>query len=64
MLDKIYNKLDWIFGVMLIALVAVLGYGLGSESRTNKLCKQLNGVYVQTWSDGYVCIMATEITLK
>jgi hypothetical protein len=64
MIDKIYNNLDWVFGVALILLVAALAYGLGSESRTNKLCKQLGGVYVQTWSDGHTCIMATEISLK
>ena len=64
MIDKILNNLDWLFGAALIVLVAALGYGLGSESKSNKLCKQLGGVYVQTWSDGYTCIMATEIPLK
>ena len=64
MIDKILNNLDWLFGAALIVLVAALGYGLGSQSQTNKLCNQVGGVYVQTWSSGYVCIMATEITLK
>ena len=64
MLDKIYDNLEYVFGVLAILLVAVICYGLGSEARTNKLCKQLGGVYVQTWSDGYTCIQATEITLK
>jgi hypothetical protein len=64
MIDKILNNLDYAFGALLIVLVAALGYGLGSESQSNKLCKQIGGVYVQTWSNGYVCIHATEITLK
>ena len=64
MIDKILNNLDYVFGAALIVLIAALGYGLGSQSQTNKLCKQVGGVYVQTWSDGYTCIMATEITLK
>lgn len=64
MIDKILNNLDYAFGALLIVLVAALGYGLGSESKTNKLCKQLGGVYVQTWSDGHACIHAAEIPLK
>lgn len=64
MIDKILNNLDYVFGALLIVLVAVLGYGLGSESQSNKLCKQIGGVYVQTWSNGYVCIHVTEIPLK
>jgi hypothetical protein len=64
MIDKILNNLDYVFGAALIVLIAALGYGLGSESQTNKLCKQIGGIYVQTWSDGHVCIHATEITLK
>ena len=64
MIDKILDKLDWIICAAILILAAVICYGLGSESRTNKLCKQLGGVYVQTWSNGYVCIHATEITLK
>lgn len=64
MIDKILNNLDYAFGALLIVLVAALGYGLGSESQSNKLCKQIGGVYVQTWSNGYVCIHAQEISLK
>jgi len=64
MIDKIYNNLDYVFGVLAVLLLAVICYGLGSQSQTNKLCNQVGGVYVQTWSSGYVCIMATEITLK
>lgn len=64
MIDKILNNLDYAFGALLIVLVAALGYGLGSESQSNKLCKQIGGVYVQTWSNGYVCIHAQEIPLK
>jgi len=64
MIDKILNNLDYVFGALLIVLVAALGYGLGSESQSNKLCKQIGGVYVQTWSDGYICIHAQEISLK
>ena len=64
MIDKILNNLDYAFGALLIVLVAALGYGLGSESQSNKLCKQIGGVYVQTWSNGYICIHAQEITLK
>ena len=64
MLDKIYDNLEYVFGVLAILLVAVICYGLGSQAKTNKICDQVGGVYVQTWSDGYKCIMATEITLK
>lgn len=64
MFDKLLSKSDWILGVIFVATIVVLGYGLGSESKSNKLCKQLGGVYVQTWSDGYTCIMTTEIPLK
>ena len=64
MIHKILNNLGYAFAVLAIVLFAVICYGLGSESRTNKLCKQLGGVYVQTWSDGHACIHATEISLK
>ena len=63
MLDKIYNNLEWVFGVSGILLLALICYGLGSQSKTNKFCDQIGGVYVQTWN-GYKCIMATEITLN
>jgi hypothetical protein len=62
MLDKIYNNVEWIFGVLAVLLLALLCYGLGSQSKTNKVCEQIGGVYVQTWN-GYKCIHATEITL-
>jgi hypothetical protein len=62
MLDKIYNNVEWIFGVIAVLLLAVICYGLGSQSKTNKVCEQIGGVYVQTWN-GYKCIHATEITL-
>lgn len=64
MFDKLLNNVEYIFGGLAVLLVAVLCYGLGSQAKTNKICDQLGGVYVQTWSDGYKCIMATEITLK
>ena len=64
MLDKIYQNRPYVFGAVLIVIFALLGYGLGSESKSNKLCKQLGGVYVQTWSEGHVCILAQEIPLK
>jgi hypothetical protein len=63
MLDKIYNNVEWVFGVIAVLLLAVLCYGLGSQSKTNKFCDQIGGIYVQTWN-GYKCIMATEITLN
>lgn len=62
--DKILDNVWWIIVILLFVFVAGSFYSLGSESRTNKLCKQLGGVYVQTWSDGHVCIHAQEITLK
>ena len=64
MFDKIYQNREYIFGAVLIVAFALVGYGLGSESKTNKLCKQLGGIYVQTWSDGYACIHSQEIPLK
>jgi hypothetical protein len=64
MFDKLLNSADYIFGGILVLLVAVLCYGLGSQAKTNKICEQVGGMYVQTWSDGYKCVMLTEITLK
>lgn len=64
MFDKLLNFRDYIIGGIFVVLVALLGYGLGSESKKNQICKQVGGIYVQTWSDGYTCIMNTEITLK
>jgi hypothetical protein len=62
MLDKIYNNLDWVFGVIAVLLLALICYSLGSQSKTNKVCEQIGGVYVQTWN-GHKCIHASEITL-
>ena len=62
MLDKIYNNLEWVFGVLAILLVAVICYGFGSQAKEAKVCHQIGGVYVQTYS-GYKCIHATEIDL-
>lgn len=64
MIDKILNNIEYVFGVLAVVLLALICYNLGSEAKTNKVCKQLNGVYVQTWGDGYTCIMATEIDIK
>ena len=64
MFDKLLDSLDYIVGGFLVLLLAVLCYGLGSQAKTNKICEQVGGMYVQTWSDGYKCIMATEIPLK
>lgn len=64
MFEKLLNSADYIFGGILVLLVAVLCYGLGSQAKTNKICEQVGGMYVQTWSDGYKCVMLTEITLK
>ena len=62
MLDKIYDNLEYVFGVLAILLVAAICYGLGSESNKNKICNQIGGVYVKTWN-GHKCIHATEIDL-
>ena len=64
MFDKLLDSLDYIVGGFLVLLLAVICYGLGSQAKTNKICDQVGGMYVQTWSDGYKCIMATEIALK
>lgn len=64
MFDKLLNSADYILGGFFVLLLAVLCYGLGSQAKTNKICEQVGGVYVRTWSDGYKCIMATEVTLK
>lgn len=64
MFDKLLDSVEYIMGGVFVLLLAVLCYGLGSQAKTNKICDQLGGVYVQTWNDGYKCIMATEITLK
>ena len=64
MFDKLLDSLDYIVGGFLVLLLAVLCYGLGSEAKANKICSQVGGMYVQTWSDGYKCIMSTEIALK
>jgi len=62
MLDKIYNNLDYLFGVLAVLLLAVICYGLGSEAKEAKVCKQIGGVYVKVYS-GYKCLHATEIDL-
>ena len=64
MFDKLLSSVEYIMGGVFVLLLAVLCYGLGSQAKTNKICEQVGGMYVQTWSDGYKCIMATEITLK
>jgi hypothetical protein len=64
MFDKLLNSADYILGGFFVLLVAVLCYGLGSEAKTNKICDQLGGMYIQTWSSGYKCVMLTEIPLK
>lgn len=64
MFDKLLNSADYILGGFFVLLVAVLCYGLGSEAKTNKVCDQLGGMYIQTWSSGYKCVMLTEIPLK
>ena len=64
MFDKLLDSAEYIMGGIAVLLLAVICYGLGSQAKTNKICDQVGGVYVQTWSDGYKCIMATEITLK
>ena len=64
MFDKLLDSVEYIMGGLFVLLLAVLCYGLGSQAKTNKICEQVGGMYVQTWSDGYKCIMATEITLK
>jgi hypothetical protein len=60
--DKIMDNIHYVFGVLGIVLLALICYGLGSQSKTNKFCDQIGGVYVQTWN-GYKCIHVTEITL-
>ena len=64
MFDKLLNSADYILGGIAVLLLAVLCYGLGSEAKTNKICDQLGGMYIQTWSSGYKCVMLTEIPLK
>ena len=64
MFDKLLDSVEYIMGGIFVLLLAVLCYGLGSQAKTNKICEQVGGMYVQTWNDGYKCIMATEIALK
>ena len=64
MFDKLLDSVEYIMGGLFVLLLAVLCYGLGSQAKTNKICDQLGGMYVQTWSDGYKCVMLTEIPLK
>ena len=64
MFDKLLDSVEYVMGGIAVLLVAVLCYGLGSQAKTNRICDQVGGMYVQTWSDGYKCIMATEIPLK
>jgi hypothetical protein len=66
MWDKFVDKVFDNFGTILLALmfvfVAGTFYNLGSQSKTNKFCDQVGGVYVQTYT-GNKCIMATEIDI-
>jgi hypothetical protein len=64
MFDKLLNSADYILGGIFVLVIALLCYGLGSEAKTNRICDQLGGMYVQTWSSGYKCVMLTEIPLK
>jgi hypothetical protein len=62
MFEKILDNSEWIFGALAVLLLAVICYGLGSEAKEAKVCKQIGGVYVKVYS-GYKCIHATEIDL-
>jgi hypothetical protein len=62
MFDKILDNSDYVFGVLAVLLLAVICYGLGSEAKEAKVCKQIGGVYVKAYS-GYKCLHATEIEL-
>jgi len=61
--EGFWDNFYWILLVLLFVFIAVAFYSLGSQSKTNKFCDQVGGVYVQTWN-GHKCIMATEITLN
>ena len=62
MFDKILDNSDYVFGVLAVLLLAVICYGLGSEAKEAKICKQIGGVYVKVYS-GYKCLHITEIDL-
>jgi hypothetical protein len=62
MFDKLLNYTEYAFGVLAVLLLAVICYGLGSEAKEAKVCKQIGGVYVKVYS-GYKCLHATEIDL-
>lgn len=64
MIDKILDNVWWIILTLLFVYVAGSFYYLGSEAKANRICDQLGGMYVQTWNQGYKCVMITEIPLK
>lgn len=64
MIDKILDNVWWIIIILLFVFVAGSFYSLGSESKANRICDQLGGMYVQTWNQGHKCVMLTEIPLK
>lgn len=62
MFEKIMDNLEYVFGAVLIVLIAVLGYNLGSSSRKNEICQKIGGVYVHTY-EGNRCLYVKEIDL-
>jgi hypothetical protein len=62
MFDKILDNFEYICGAILIVLIAVLGYNLGSSSRKNEICQKIGGVYVSTY-EGNRCLYVKEIEL-
>jgi hypothetical protein len=60
--DKFFDNFGTILLGLLFVFVAGTFYNLGSESAKNKICKQVGGVYVQTYH-GYKCIHGSEIEL-
>jgi hypothetical protein len=62
MFDKLLDNVEYMMGGLAVILLALICYGLGSQAKEAKVCQQIGGVYVQTYS-GYKCLHVTEIDL-
>jgi hypothetical protein len=61
-INSFWDNFYWVLLGLLFVFVAGTFYNLGSESAKYKVCKQVGGVYVQTYY-GYKCIHGSEIEL-
>jgi len=64
MSDKIFDYVGWICGAGLLALFCWVCYVSGVHNAREQLCNKVEGVYVQTYTNGWKCVHATVVDLK